>query len=97
MLLKTKGFDLVISDIEMPIMDGIALTAAIRKINETQKVLVLSAHTESDYLLKLLNLGIRKFILKPIDYDEFLETLVLITGVSIPNGKKTISISTILT
>jgi DNA-binding response OmpR family regulator len=68
-------FDLVLSDIKMPNMDGIELIKAIYKENSNQIVLVLSAHNESEYLMQLINLGIRQFILKPLDYNNFLDVI----------------------
>jgi DNA-binding response OmpR family regulator len=68
-------FDLVLSDIKMPNMDGIDLIKAIYEENPNQIALVLSAHNESEYLMKLINLGIRQFILKPLDYNNFLDVI----------------------
>ena len=68
-------FDLVLSDIKMPNMDGIALIKAIYEKNTKQIVLVLSAHNESEYLMKLINLGIRQFILKPLEYINFFDVI----------------------
>ncbi len=70
-----KHFDLVITDIKMPEMDGITLVKEIYKINELQPIIVLSAHHESEYLLTLINLGIEQFITKPIDHEEMLSVL----------------------
>ncbi len=70
-----KYFDLVITDIKMPEMDGISLTKEIYKHNEEQAIIVLSAHHESEYLLTLINLGIEQFITKPIDHDNMLAIL----------------------
>ena len=68
-------FDLIISDIQMPHMDGVTLATKIREIDEQQPILILSAHTDSEYLLELINIGISKFITKPIDYDSLFFTL----------------------
>ncbi len=70
-----KHFDLVITDIKMPEMDGISLTKEIYKRHEEQAIIVLSAHHESEYLLTLINLGIEQFITKPIDHDNMLTIL----------------------
>jgi len=74
-----RGFDLVISDIQMPHMNGIELTDALKSIDSNQEIMILSAHTDSDYLLELLNIGISQFVVKPIDYDEFLTMLLSVT------------------
>jgi len=71
-----KSYDLVLTDIQMPKMDGVLLTEKIYEINPDQTVIVLSAHDESNYLLPLINLGIEQFIKKPIDYQELLKVLL---------------------
>ncbi len=70
-----KPFDIIITDIKMPKMTGLELTEAILKLHEEQVIIVLSAHQESDYLLKFINLGIAQFIPKPVESDVLLETL----------------------
>jgi DNA-binding response OmpR family regulator len=74
-LFNKSGFyyDLVITDIEMPILNGVSLVKEIKKINELQQIIVLSAHDESHYLLELINVGIFQFITKPIDINSLLE------------------------
>ena len=72
---KQKYYDLVISDIRMPQMNGVELTSEIRTINDTQPIIILSAHTEADYLLSLINLGIAQFITKPVQYPQMFDTL----------------------
>ena len=67
--------DLIITDIRMPNMDGIGLIKHIYKENANQKIIVLSAHNESEYLIELVNLGIYRFILKPMDYNNFFEII----------------------
>ncbi len=63
-------YDIVITDINMPKMNGIEMSRSILTLNEEQVILVISAHNESDYLLKLINMGIANFILKPIDITQ---------------------------
>lgn len=74
---KTSSFyDIIISDIQMPHLNGVELTEELYKINPTQIVIILSAHDDTKYLLSLINLGIEQFIKKPIDYQEFLKVLL---------------------
>lgn len=68
----THYYDIILSDIRMPIMDGIELTKHIYSINPLQQIIILSAHDDSEYLINLINLGIQQFIKKPIDYQELL-------------------------
>ncbi len=74
-----KHFDIVLSDIEMPLMNGVALAEAIYQINEDQILIIASAHDETKYLLPLINLGIDQFIKKPLDFQELLTALLKAT------------------
>lgn len=67
--------DLVISDIQMPNMDGVVLTRKIRELYEKQAIVILSAHTDSQSLIEFINMGIAKFLTKPIQQDEFFDIL----------------------
>jgi len=73
---NSKYYDIIISDIHMPKVDGIELTEAIYKVNSSQIIIILSAFDDSQYLLPLINLGVEKFIKKPIDFQELLEVLL---------------------
>ncbi len=64
-------YDIIITDINMPRMDGIQMSQLVLELNREQTILVISAHNESDYLLKLINIGISNFILKPIEVTPF--------------------------
>lgn len=74
-LYDIHNYDLIITDLTMPIMGGIELSANIRSINPNQKILVISAHSESDKLIELINIGVDGFMLKPIDMDRILQIL----------------------
>jgi len=64
-------FDIILTDINMPRMNGIELIEKVKEINEKQNIIVLSAHNESENLLQLIDLQIKNFILKPIDLERF--------------------------
>lgn len=69
---KQHQYDLVITDLTMPNMNGMELTKKIQEINNTQSIIILSAYFESDNLLKLINQGIDGFFTKPIDIEKTL-------------------------
>lgn len=69
-------YDIVISDLHMPVMDGIEMVRQIKEANSDQIVIITSAHDETDYLLKLISMGVESFILKPLDVEQFLAVLI---------------------
>ncbi len=75
---KTKNlyYDLVITDIKMPNLDGVALVKKIFSINRDQKIIVTSAYSETDDLISFINLGISKFIQKPFTTKQITEVLM---------------------
>ena len=72
---KASKFDLVITDINMPNMNGIEMIKAIREIVPHQIVLVTSAYNDSEYLMQLINLEVMRFISKPFENKPFLIVL----------------------
>ena len=74
-----RYYDLVLSDIRMPKLNGIELTSQLYAINPDQAVIILSAHEETHHLLPLINLGVKQYIKKPIDYQEFLKALLQVS------------------
>ena len=69
---KQNNYDVVITDILMPEMDGIMMTTKIKKINPDQVIIVTSAYNDSEKLIKLIDLGVDRFVMKPIDVPKFL-------------------------
>lgn len=72
---NNNHYDLVITDINMPNMNGIEMSNHIREINPDQKILVISAHNESHLLIDLIKSGINSFVLKPIIQEDALNAL----------------------
>lgn len=75
--LSTNGspYDLVITDINMPRMNGIELCKAILKQTQHQYIVIISAHNESAYLFEAIDLGISSFISKPISQGSLMQAL----------------------
>lgn len=67
--------DIVLSDIRMPIMDGLELTARLKELSPGTPVVLCTAFTETSYLLKAIELGISAFVRKPADADQLLASL----------------------
>jgi PAS domain S-box-containing protein len=72
---NNNQFDLIITDLSMPVMDGISMISEIRKFDSNIPILVMSAHDESDYFIKTIELGVDEFLLKPIDMPLMLNTI----------------------
>lgn len=70
-----QHFDLVITDIKMPQINGIHMIESIHKINPKQKILILSAYQNEEYLIPLINLNVSGFIKKPLMLDEIIDQL----------------------
>ena len=70
-----KYYDLVITDINMPVMDGEVLIKKIREILAEQPIIVISAHNETSRIIRLIQQNISNFILKPIEPVQLLTKL----------------------
>lgn len=68
----SRIFDLVITDINMPVMNGVKMAEQIKTNNAKQVIIVISAHDEARYLLELINMGVDHFVLKPLDINQFM-------------------------
>ena len=71
----TKDIDIVITDINMPIMNGIEMLKQIKEINKNVHCIILSAHNEISYFTDSIKIGVDGYILKPIENNQFLDTL----------------------
>ena len=69
-LFKNNPFNLVITDIKMPIMDGLQLLQEIRKIGSKTDVIMVTAYGEVESYLKAMSLGAAEYINKPIRIKE---------------------------
>lgn len=69
-------FDLVVTDICMPKMNGVEMVDEIKKIDPDQAIVVISAYDDSKYLSELINLGINHFILKPVEVSKVMSVLL---------------------
>lgn len=61
---------IVVTDIKMPKMDGLEMIRNIKENNLDVPIIITSAHSESNYFIKAIDLGVDKFVLKPVDNRE---------------------------
>ena len=76
---QQNDFDIVLSDINMPKLNGIEMLEGIRELDKEIPVLFLSAHNEVSYLLDGIKLGVDGYIIKPFELKPFITTLKKIT------------------
>jgi DNA-binding NtrC family response regulator len=74
-LFAARQPDLVVSDIRMPVMDGLELAVRLKERAPDIPVLFCTAFTETTYLLKAIELGVAAFVRKPVDTDELLAAI----------------------
>jgi len=65
-------YDVVVTDIEMPKMNGLDLAQQIKKKSKETPVLILSAYTEKERLFRAIDVGIVKYLVKPITPEKLL-------------------------
>ncbi|NKQ41136.1 MAG: response regulator transcription factor [Sulfurovum sp.] len=68
-------FDLILTDIKMPNMDGIEMLETIHEINKNQKFIIVSAYQDEEKLLKSINLRVLGYFVKPLNVDNIMEML----------------------
>ncbi|MCG3661777.1 response regulator transcription factor [Aliarcobacter butzleri] len=74
-LYKLHSPDLIISDIKMPIMDGLSLAEKIRNDDYNTPIILLTNFNEKEYLLNAVNLSVDGYILKPLEFNNLITTI----------------------
>ena len=69
--------DIIITDIQMPKLNGLEFVKRIRQKDKKTQVIIITAFSDKDYLLKAIELGLVKYLLKPVREKEFEEALFL--------------------
>ncbi|WP_457639562.1 diguanylate cyclase [Persephonella sp.] len=70
-----KRPDIVISDIRMPVMDGLQMAEKIKEISPETHILLITAFSDIDYLKKALEIGVEGYIMKPVDKTSLFKKL----------------------
>jgi len=70
-----NDIDLIITDVNMPNMNGLEMSKQIKAINPNIPIIVATAFSNSEYLLEAIELGIDKYVLKPINIKKLLDTM----------------------
>jgi len=75
-LYEERPCDIIISDILMPVMNGVEMLKVIKQSNPSQRMIITSAYTESEFFLEAIKLGVTSYIIKPIDYTQMIDVLL---------------------
>lgn len=73
---RKSSVDLIISDINMPIMDGLEMLKSIREINGEVPIIFTTARNETDNILRAIDLSVSAYIIKPIDTTLLVSKIV---------------------
>lgn len=76
---KNGMFDLLITDITMPKMNGLDMIKKIRALNPNISIMVFSAHGDNDNLKKIIDLSIDGFLSKPVSNENYFNVLYKVT------------------
>lgn len=72
---KKNSFDIIFTDLEMPIMNGIDMIKNIRSIDKNIPIVIFSAYSDTEYFIQTINLDINGYILKPYDFDKIAKVI----------------------
>lgn len=72
---KDNDIDLIITDINMPYLNGLEMISEIKKINKDIKVIIFSANMEAKYFTESIQLGVDGYLIKPIETENLINIL----------------------
>lgn len=79
-ILKMQTVDVMFTDIRMPRMDGIELVKAMQELPHAPLTVAVSGYDDFSYAVEMLRLGVREYILKPVDREKLKEILEKLNG-----------------
>ena len=68
--------DIILTDLRMPVLNGLNMAKEIRKSDKKTPILMITAHTDKEYLLSAIELKIEKYLIKPLGLEELLAALM---------------------
>jgi len=73
---KNPDLSMIITDINMPVMNGLEMIEELKQKDIDLPIIVMSAHTELEYINKAKELGVNDYLLKPFDFIKFINLIV---------------------
>ena len=83
---RQEPTDIVVTDIVMPRMDGLTMTKKIKELDSSVPVVVTTAVGESNYLIRAIEVGVDRYVLKPIDPSGLADVLRQKCGSATPEA-----------
>jgi len=77
---KKNNIDVIITDIDMPVMNGMDMIEKIKEINNDMPIIILSALMRTEYFIQSIKLGVKGYLLKPLDIDALFDSLDSVTA-----------------
>ncbi len=72
---QNRDIDIIVTDINMPVMNGLKMIEELKKRGFNIPVIIMSAHTETDFINKAKELGVDNYLLKPFDFIKFIDLI----------------------
>ncbi|MBN1814602.1 MAG: response regulator [Anaerolineae bacterium] len=98
-LYRREGFDLVLTDLKMPDVDGLEVLTAVRRLNPDAAVVIFTAYGTKESVVEALRLGAREFLEKPLDTKTLIATVRRIldqeNGTTVRGNLRTMSLASI--
>lgn len=73
---ENNDIDIIVSDINMPHLNGLEMAEQLRKEGNNTPIIIMSAHTEEEFINKAKKVGVENYLLKPFDFIKFIDLVV---------------------
>lgn len=76
LIAQNDDISIIITDINMPVLNGLEMIKQLNEKGSKIPVIIMSAHTEMDYINKAKELGVDDYLLKPFDFIKFIDLII---------------------
>ncbi len=70
-----NDIDIIVTDISMPVMNGLEMIKEVKSLYPNLEIIIMTAHTESKYMIEAKEYGVNDYLLKPFDFIKFIELI----------------------